>query len=122
MQVPPLGAASEIQGVVEAKMLVGLKTVGARNFQIIHLKLAPGAALGARWNDFEQVYFTLSGKGVTRVNGKDHLMEPGGLVWLPMGSVHETKNTDDQPLVCINVSSPPAFSFTEPNHPVKSPE
>ena len=90
----------------------------ARNFHFVYIKLDPGRKFPRHWHDFEQAYLILSGKGVTRINGVDHPMEPGWVIWLPPGCVHETFNpkANDEQLRYVNFSSPPASSFPEGDH------
>jgi mannose-6-phosphate isomerase-like protein (cupin superfamily) len=122
--VKPLGLSSQpgvdaspgFRGKVEGKIIVGPPM--SPNFHIAHITVGPEAVLSGHWHDFDQVYFTLKGKGATSAEGQDFEMKPNSLVYLPMGVLHETRNTGDEPLVYLNVSSPPAFTFPVPDHPV----
>jgi mannose-6-phosphate isomerase-like protein (cupin superfamily) len=54
----------------------------------------------------DEIVIFIKGSGQTTIGDKRMDMKPGTLHFNPMGKVHATKNTGDEPLVAISIFTP----------------
>lgn len=55
----------------------------------------------------EQIYYVISGSGLFTYGDEEHIISPGYTVFIPAGVVHGLRNTGDEDLVFVVVTSPP---------------
>jgi mannose-6-phosphate isomerase-like protein (cupin superfamily) len=77
------------------------------------LELAPGGSAPRSAGEREEVLFVLSGRGVLRLDGSEHALEPESGAYLAPGERYELHNSGDEPLRLVAVSIPdPAGTAT----------
>jgi mannose-6-phosphate isomerase-like protein (cupin superfamily) len=77
------------------------------------LELAPGGSAPRSAGEREEVLFVLSGRGVLRLDGFDHALEPESGAYLAPGERYELRSSGDEPLRLVAVSIPdPAGTAT----------
>lgn len=83
-------------------------------------RFAPGQIGPKHSHDIEvELYITLKGEGNVKIDGIDHPMMPGSVIYIPARSVHETFNVGNEDLEFLGVFAP-ALNFNnirnwEPN-------
>ena len=55
----------------------------------------------------EQVYVIVRGRGTMKVGDEEQEVTAGTLVFIPPGTGHAIRNTDDDPLVFVSATAPP---------------
>jgi mannose-6-phosphate isomerase-like protein (cupin superfamily) len=80
--------------------------VGCTALEQSVLELAPGGAAPRGAGEREEVLFVLSGRGVLRLDGTDHALEPESGAYLAPGERYELRNTGAEPLRLVAVSIP----------------
>jgi mannose-6-phosphate isomerase-like protein (cupin superfamily) len=83
-----------------------------RRSQAATMTLRPGQSTGGEDNahsDADQWLYVVSGAGRAVVNGHQLELQPGSLLLIEAGEVHEISNPAGEPLVTINVYAPPAY-------------
>lgn len=74
--------------------------------------LKPGQATGGADNvhaDSDQWLYVITGQGEARVEGTTVALETGHLLLIEAGERHEIRNTGAEPLVTVNVYTPPEY-------------
>jgi len=85
---------------------------GTGRSQAATMVLRPGQATGGDDNvhpHSDQWLYVVSGTGIAIVEGQTIELEPGALLLVEAGERHEISNGGSEPLVTINVYSPPAY-------------
>lgn len=57
-----------------------------------------GGWLGLHSHEATEIYHVLAGNGTVHLAGKDELIQPGSIVFIPSGCVHGIRNTGDREL------------------------
>jgi mannose-6-phosphate isomerase-like protein (cupin superfamily) len=86
--------------------------ISSRSAQAASMVLAPGGVEGGAGNKHrgaDQWLYVVSGTGVARVNGRRIELEPGTVLLIERGDVHEVRNTGRKTLKTFNVYVPPAY-------------
>jgi mannose-6-phosphate isomerase-like protein (cupin superfamily) len=98
---------------VELKRRKGFHVVaGSDRSQAATMTLGPHASTGGpdnRHDRSDQWLYVMSGDGHAVVEGHEVAVEPGDLLLIEKGETHEIVNDGDEPLVTLNVYSPPAY-------------
>jgi quercetin dioxygenase-like cupin family protein len=58
-------------------------------------------------DDQEEVFYCVSGKGKIKVDDEEYDVEPGGVVFCPINSVHQLINTGNDVFKCVSAVAPP---------------
>jgi len=95
------------------KILAAPWTLGTKGVLLLTDEIQPRNSSNPHVHeDKEEVFFFISGKGRVRVDNEEIEVGPGYCVLVPMGSVHEVFNDDDNILRFVAVVSPP-FTYEE---------
>jgi len=71
------------------------------------VRLGEGAEIKAHFHkSHDETVYVIKGTGRMLVNDKWTDIKPGTFHFNPMGKVHQTKNTGDEPLVAISIFTP----------------
>jgi mannose-6-phosphate isomerase-like protein (cupin superfamily) len=65
----------------------------------------------------ENVYYILSGQGCIRIDGADHIVEPGQAIFIPKGVPHSAHNVGPEPLRLLEIYAPVDVDFVEVDDP-----
>ena len=85
---------------------------GTARSQAATMVLRPGQATGGDDNvhpHSDQWLYVVSGSGTAIVAGETVELEPGALLLVEAGETHEISNGGREPLVTVNVYTPPAY-------------
>jgi mannose-6-phosphate isomerase-like protein (cupin superfamily) len=85
---------------------------GTPRSQAATMVLKPGQATGGADNVHaraDQWLYVISGTGEATVNGRRLGIEAGELLLIEAGERHEIRNTGEEPLITVNVYTPPAY-------------
>jgi mannose-6-phosphate isomerase-like protein (cupin superfamily) len=80
--------------------------------QAATMTLRPGQSTGGADNlhpDADQWLYVVSGTGRAVVRGETLTLQAGGLLLIEAGETHEISNPAQDPLVTINIYTPPAY-------------
>ena len=87
-------------------------SVGNRQSQGAVMVLAAGGTEGGpdnRHHGADQWLFVMEGNGAAIINGHKLSLEPGTLVLIEKGDMHEIRNTGQTLLKTVNIYLPPAY-------------
>jgi quercetin dioxygenase-like cupin family protein len=70
---------------------------GAKNFAMRVFELAREGHTPFHRHDFEHEVFVMEGKGKLTTDGGEKPLEPGDVVWVPPGDMHQFSNAGDGP-------------------------
>lgn len=89
--------------------------VGASALDVHVNHLRPGTGPGPYHlhSHSENVYYLLSGRLLVRLDGFDHVLEPGDAAFIPPGVPHSATNADEDEAVLLEVYAPPPADFVE---------
>lgn len=76
------------------------------NFSISTVMLEAGQYTTLHTLKASEIFYTLSGNGFLKVNGKDHVMRPGKLIYVPAGMKQSVRNDGKVTLVYLSIISP----------------
>lgn len=85
---------------------------GSERSQAATMTLAPGQSTGGPTNAHaasDQWLYVVSGTGTATVEDERCALDPGTLVLIEAGEVHEITNDGDEPFETINVYAPPEY-------------
>jgi mannose-6-phosphate isomerase-like protein (cupin superfamily) len=85
---------------------------GTPRSQAATMTLKPGESTGGADNTHEhadQWLYVVSGTGQATVSGRALTLEPGALLLIEAGEPHEISNPGGEPLVTVNIYSPPVY-------------
>lgn len=71
--------------------------------QMMLVKMAPGGTSPAHRHPHPQIFYVISGKGIVRLDGVEHPLEPGTAVRVLGGELHDFLNTGTEELVMLEV-------------------
>jgi len=71
----------------------------------------PGAEVAPHSHPTHEWYYVLSGVGTMQIEDAEQAVAPGDLVYIPPGSVHSLRSTDDGAIRCL------CFAIAEPDAP-----
>jgi mannose-6-phosphate isomerase-like protein (cupin superfamily) len=93
---------------MEEGLASGLDVLGGtERSQAATLELAPYTKTENRHDGSDRWVYVLTGSGKAVVGGLDVKLAPGTLVLVEAGEPHELDNTGGEPMVLLNVYSPP---------------
>ncbi len=75
-------------------------------FSISTVMLESGQYTALHTLKASETFYTLSGNGFLKVNGKDYVMRPGKLVYVPAGMKQSVRNDGKVTLVYLSIISP----------------
>lgn len=68
---------------------------------VLSCALAPGASVGRHvQEEFAELVIGVEGDGETTVDGESHALQPGDVVYLPLGSVLSIQNRSSEAPLC----------------------
>ena len=82
--------------------------------QAAQMTIAPGKSEGGpdnRHRGADQWLFVVSGVGEALVAGERVNLQPGTLLLIQRGEIHEIRNTGEEPLRTLNFYVPPAYTL-----------
>lgn len=85
---------------------------GTRRSQAATMVLRPGQSTGGSDNvheEADQWLYVISGTGRAVIGGRAVALDPGTLLLIEAGETHGIRNIGDEPLVTINLYSPPVY-------------
>jgi mannose-6-phosphate isomerase-like protein (cupin superfamily) len=71
---------------------------------LAHASVEPGKKLLGHVDPMEEIYIIQTGRGLMRVDEKEHEVKPGDAVHIPTGSYHELTNTGTEELTILVVA------------------
>lgn len=88
--------------------LVTPETMGAKSLWLGTSSVDPGFSSNAHAHqDQEEAFYCVSGKGRIRVDDEEAPLEPGVVVYVPPGSLHQLINDGKNVLKVVSVVAPP---------------
>ena len=91
---------------------VGMKVVTGERMQLVWAEFQPGASYNLHSHEREQFSFMLSGRMRLTVGDDVSEIGPGDMWHAPSNVVHGGEVLGDEPVVFVDVYSPPAEEFT----------
>jgi len=105
-EVPETKSAWEgFVGDVKVRPLVN-PSVGAEKLSMGLVKFPPGARTKFHTHTHEQVLYVIEGKGILATEKEENVVEPGTLVFVPIGENHWHGATKDSSFTHISITSP----------------
>ncbi len=90
-----------------SRMLIDETNSESKNIQINEGRVAVGEATGGGiHNGFDEVYIVMSGEGVVHLDGVDHPVKGGSVIFIPQGTFHSITNTSENEEFVINAIWP----------------
>lgn len=88
------------EGIVTWRTLVSADRTPSAGLTVGVAEIAPGASDdGARhFHADHEVYYVVAGTGVVHLDGQEHPVEAGSVVFIPGGTPHFARNTGDETL------------------------
>ncbi len=112
MKVIKISEVPETRGVwegfigdVKVRPLVN-PAAGATKLSMAVVKFPPGARTKFHTHTHEQVLYVVEGKGILATEKEEHMVEPGTLVFVPVGENHWHGATKDSSFTHISITSP----------------
>ena len=90
---------------------IGVKVVNGKNMQLIRAEFQPGATYTLHSHEREQFSFMVSGRMRLTVGEEVAEIGPGDMWHAPGNVVHEDEILGNEPVVFVDVYSPPADEF-----------
>ena len=88
-----------MDGVKDVTMAVMVgREHGAPNFALRQFLVAPGGNTPRHSHDYEHEVFIVSGRGTIFLEGKDHPLRAGDVVYVPADELHQFRAAADEPL------------------------
>ena len=94
---------------------------GSNDLAVWQTELPPGAAGPLHVVDVEQVVVVVQGELLTRVDGREELVGPGGAFVLPAGAERRLLNRGSSTVVTVTASVPGAMAVVGDAAPVPVP-
>ncbi|HEU4684893.1 MAG TPA: cupin domain-containing protein [Nitrospira sp.] len=79
----------------------------SRQSQLVLMSLNAGEDIGTETHDLDQFIRIESGRGMARLNDKQHSLQDGSALVIPAGTTHNIVNVGTEPLKFYTVYSPP---------------
>jgi mannose-6-phosphate isomerase-like protein (cupin superfamily) len=93
-------------GTVHSWRVVKGEEINSRNLVFIDDDIvAPGKAVKAHRDAWDEVYYIMNGFGEMRIDGEKASVKEGDAIHIPPGKAHSLKNTGTRPLrfICVAV-------------------
>lgn len=90
---------------------IGMKVVDSRNMQLVWAEFQPGSTYDLHSHEREQFSFMLSGRMRLTVGDEVAEIGPGDMWHAPSNVVHGGEVLGDEPVIFVDVYSPPAEEF-----------
>ena len=88
--------------------LLNPKISGTQNIDIATVKIEPGKASTLHYHkQTEEIYYMVKGTSEIQIDDLKSSLRPGHATYIPRGARHTIKNTSNESLVFVVVSSPP---------------
>ncbi len=101
-------AAVEEWHRLRAHVLMDAGELGARNLSVTWLEVPAGAEQALRsFEEGEQVYVVVRGRGAMSVAGDTQQVAEGDLILVPPATDHSISNDGSEDLACVSIQSPP---------------
>lgn len=104
----------KVQDVQAVKTPMGTRVdlvdhkIGAKHFGFMINTTEPGKGMPYHYHrNRESMYYVLEGKGKAVLEGKDYILEPNSVVFIPAGMKHKVTNIGDTNYKYIEVYSSP---------------
>lgn len=79
-----------------------------RSSQLVVMNIAVGEDIGEEVHpDTDQILFIVDGEGEATLNGEVKKVEEDDVIFVPAGTTHNLKNTNDEGLKLFTIYSPP---------------
>ena len=94
-------------GDVSWKTLISAPKTATDGFTVGIATCAPGLSAGCRGHlklhrhKQAEIYHVTQGKGVVTIDGKEHSVSKGSVIWIPGDAEHGTENVGDEDLVWL---------------------
>ena len=75
--------------------------------QLVVMALKPGEEIGEEVHEVDQFIYAVKGEGEAIMNGAVTPFAKGEALCVPAGSVHNVRNSSDEPMKLFTVYSPP---------------
>ena len=75
--------------------------------QLVVMALRPGEEIGEEVHEVDQFIYAVKGEGEAVLGGTSTPFAKGEALCVPAGSVHNVKNSGDEPMKLFTVYSPP---------------
>lgn len=102
-------------GDVSWKTLISAPETATDTFTVGIATCAPGKSAGFRGHlklhrhRQAEIYHITQGKGVVTINGKEHAVSKGSVVWIPGDAEHGTENVGEENLVWLYTFASDSF-------------
>jgi quercetin dioxygenase-like cupin family protein len=96
-----IGSTEVLDGVNLAQLAAGDR------MSVQHFEIEPGALVDEHSHEHEQAGFVFSGSALFVVDGEEYTIEAGDSYVIPGGAVHSVEVTGDEPIVGVELFSPP---------------
>lgn len=95
------GAKKEQFGGMFRTVLISPSETGNNFLKLAYVKLPPGSKGAAHVHLGEEVVYTIQGKCILKIDGKDHLLEAGTAFAIPPEVPHPAEVIGDQDWICV---------------------
>jgi len=82
-------------GKYYSRMLIDQHNSGSQKLQVNHGQLKPGSGVPGGDHPPDEIYIVLNGRGLLNLDGEEHIIEKGSVVFIPGGTFHAVKNIDE---------------------------
>lgn len=90
-----------VQGVLNTKLAEGDR------MNLLQFEIEPGASVPEHDHPHEQVGYIVAGRATFVTESEMETLEPGDTYAIPGGETHSLENRGDEPVVGVDVFSPP---------------
>lgn len=107
-QIPPPGEARSGAGALPGVFLEWMidEQLGARHHRMLFIEYQPGVSIALHDHTYEEAYYILSGEVQATLDGTQHLVRAGDVVWTGVGCVHAFANIGAEPVRWLETFSP----------------
>ena len=75
--------------------------------QLVLMSLERGEEIGMETHDGDQILYIVDGDGLAVVDGAEHELDKGSIVFVPAGVTHNIVSGDEEPLKLFTIYAPP---------------
>jgi quercetin dioxygenase-like cupin family protein len=100
--------------------LIGKDICSSDHLKADTVRYFPGAEGGEHYHKSESFIYVMSGECEIRINGENHHVREGTMVYLEPGDKHYIKNTGSKDMIMLEAFAPQkdaASIWTDPNSP-----
>lgn len=101
--------SNSIDGIVVKELID--RMLGAHHLALFLVQFSPGGMGTMHDHPLEEIYFILSGKARTTLDGETYTVEAGQFVWSGVGCFHEFECLGDEPVRWIETQAPLPTDF-----------